>query len=148
VRRFLRRRRGISAMTRGARQTLRIFSAIERVEHVSACVVAVHRLDVVVTFQAAFGRLLRRRVLRRRQVQPRGAGVDVAVAIGVAVGIGIAKMLRFSASVSRFQNADITTQANIRMTRILIRDLVLRFDSILGCLKHTPRSRQFSSRSD
>src|SRR4030095_153800 len=58
------------------------------------------------------------------------AGASGGAATGVAVGVGIAKMLRFSAKVSRFQNAAVTTHAKRRMTKILIRDLVLRFEVI------------------
>jgi hypothetical protein len=64
------------------------------------------------------------------------------------VGVGVAKMLRFSAKVSRFQKAVATKHANSTMTKILIRDLVLRFEVISECLSSIRGSERFSSRSD
>jgi hypothetical protein len=51
-------------------------------------------------------------------------------ATGVAVGAGVGNMPRLSANVSRFQSAAVIMHTKSRMTKILIRDLVIRFEAI------------------
>ena len=58
---FFGRRDGIAAVTSGARQTHSVFAIVELVQRTSdRWPIAMHRLDVGVTFQAALERRRRR----------------------------------------------------------------------------------------